>query len=58
MFAHRGLLSVVDAMYLGCVFNATPLVDTRIRHRTPRAGEDPVGPPTEQEHVGALVDLI
>jgi hypothetical protein len=58
VFAHRGLVSVVDATYLGCVFNATPMVDARICHCSPGAGEDLVGPPAEQERIGALVDLV
>src|SRR5919106_6338366 len=33
-------------------------VGTRIVHCSPRAGEDLVGPPAEQERVGALVDLV
>src|SRR5215212_9218586 len=55
--AHFGSVSVVDATHFG------PRVQHRcdgvvgICHRSPGAGEDLVGPPAEQERVGALVDL-
>ena len=60
MSAHFGSVSVFDATYLGRVFNATEIgLSPRFapRSRFPRAGEDLVGPPAEQEGVGALVDL-
>src|SRR5215216_3456800 len=51
--AHRGSVRVVEARYLGRVFNAA-----RICPCSPGAGKDLVGPPAEQERVGALVDLV
>src|SRR5437879_11080414 len=58
VFAHRGSVSVVDATYLGCVFNAFQIGCHLDLATFPRAGEDVVGPPAEQERVGALEDLV
>jgi hypothetical protein len=49
-------VSVVDATYLRFSFNATPMGWARISAIAPGAGEHLVGPPAEQERVGALVD--
>src|SRR5215218_5661807 len=34
------------------------VVAARIRPGSPGAGEDPVGPPAEQERIGSLIDLV
>src|SRR6266540_5100971 len=53
-FAQRGSVSVVDARYLGSVFNAVQM------GLSPESAHDPhepakiSGPPAEQERVGAL----
>src|SRR5438445_4045894 len=59
--AHCGSVSVVDATYLGRVFNATEIglspAFAPPGAGSPGAGEDLVGPPAEQKRVGALEDL-
>src|SRR5919197_512297 len=50
--AQRGSVSVVDATYLGFVFRAVQM------GLSPGSGQDLVGPPAEQERVGALIDLV
>ena len=61
VFAQRGSVGVVDARYLGLrVQGSCDLVVGRIFRRgaspssRPVAGEELVGPPAEQERVGAL----
>ena len=60
MSAHFGSVSVVEATYLGRVFERRPdgVARPDLPDCSPGAGEDLVGPPAEQERVGALVDLV
>ena len=59
VFAHRGSVSVVDATYLGFVFNAVQIgLSPGSSHAPQVPAKMLVGPPAEQERVGALVDLV
>ena len=59
MFAQRGSLSVVEAAYLGFVFNAVQIgLFPGSAHVPHEAGEDLVGKPAQQERVGTLEDFI
>ena len=54
--AQRGPVSVVDATYLGVVIQGHAMGwCAHLFDCSPRAGEELVGPPAEQERVGALV---
>jgi hypothetical protein len=52
--AHRGSVSVFDATYLGFVVQGTRDGILQILPHTPVTGEELVGPPAEQERVGAF----
>ena len=58
MSAHCGSVSVVDATYLGVHQRHADGVGAHICDCSPGAGEDLVGPPADQEGVGALEVLL
>jgi len=55
--AQRASVSVFDATYLACLQGTYDGIPQILPH-APVAGEELVGLPTEQERVGALVELI